>query len=200
MNLLGLRKLIGDMLSSPARPSLRTEDVLNVEFVNPETTGPWALDVLVNDGTGTDATRTFRVTVEEQPEEPTFDIRLTRKQVVALLCDSHEQKFPDPDSSDPTALFFADLKNWYLDNATDKATSYWAQIKDRHEGTVWRTVRTADTAHDAAWGTLTNEMQRHGLRYGELAAHITDMEDGHELAADDGTGFRILSPGQEITQ
>jgi hypothetical protein len=133
--------------------------------------------------------------------EPTFDISLTRKQVVALLCDSHEQKFPDPDSSDPTALFFADLKNWYLANPADKATSYWAQIKDRHEGTLWRTVGTSDeSGHDAAWGALTGEMQRRGLRYGELAAHITDMENGDELAADDGTQFRILSPGQEITQ
>lgn len=200
MNLLGLRKLIGDMLSSPARPSLRTEDVLNVDFVNPETTGPWALDVLVNDGSGTDATRTYRVTVEEKTDEPTFNLRLTRAQVSALLIDGNREKFPTLDSADSTVTLFEDAKRWYLDNPATTAPAHWAQIKDRHEGTVWRTVRTADTAHDAAWGTLTNEMQRHGLRYGELAAHITDMEDGHELAADDGTGFRILSPGQEITQ
>ncbi|MER5754363.1 hypothetical protein [Streptomyces sp. NPDC002088] len=132
--------------------------------------------------------------------EPTFTVNLTRAQAVALLVDSNNQRFPDPDSSDPTVTFFEDLKNWYLANPTDKATSYWAQIKDRHEGALWRTVHTADTAHDAAWGTLTNEMQRRGLRYGELAAHITDMENGDELSAEDGTRFRILAPGQEITQ
>lgn len=116
MNLLNLRKLIGDMLSSPARPSLRTEDVLNVEYVNPETTGPWALDVLVNDGSGTDATRTFRVTVEEKTDEPTFNLRLTRDQALSLLADGQDQKFPDLDSSDFTVTFYADLKNWYQAN------------------------------------------------------------------------------------
>jgi hypothetical protein len=200
MNLLGLRKLIGDMLSSPARPSLRTEDVLNVDFVNPETTGPWALDVLVNDGTGTDSTRTFRVTVEEKTEEPTYNLRLTRAQVSALLIDAHREKFPSNDGSVSTENLIHDAKRWYLDNPATHAPAHWAQIKDRHEGAGWRTVGTGDTGHDAAWGGLTNEMQRRGLRYGELAAHIADMENGAELGAEDGTMFRILKPGQKVTQ
>jgi hypothetical protein len=43
-------------------------------------------------------------------------------------------------------------------------------------------------------------MQRRGLRYGELAAHIADLENGDVLSAEDGTEYRILAPGQEITQ
>jgi hypothetical protein len=201
MNLLGLRKLIGDMLSSPARPSLRTEDVLNVDFVNPETTGPWALDVLVNDGSGTDATRTYRVTVEEKADEPTFNLRLTRAQVSALLIDGNREKFPTLDSADSTVTLFEDAKRWYLDNPATTAPAHWAQIKDRHEGAGWRTVGTSEkSGHDAAWGTLTDDMQRRGLRYGELAAHIADMENGDVLTAEDGTEYRILKPGQEIAQ
>jgi hypothetical protein len=201
MNLLGLRKLIGDMLSSPARPSLRTEDVLNVDFVNPEKSGPWALDVLVNDGAGTDATRTYRVTVEEKPEEPTFDVRLTRAQVAALLIDGNREKFPTLDSSDSTVTLFQDAKRWYLDNPATVAPAHWAQIKDRHEGAGWRTVGTSEkSGHDAAWGTLTNDMQHRDFRYGELAAHIADMENGDVLSAEDGTEYRILKPGQEIHQ
>ncbi|MFF1701256.1 hypothetical protein [Streptomyces sp. NPDC058252] len=201
MNLLGLRKLIGDMLSSPARPSLRTEDVLNVDFVNPEASGPWALDVLVNDGSGTDATRTFRVTVEEKTDEPTFNLRLTLAQVSALLIDGHREKFPTLDSADSTVTLFQDVKRWYLDNPATHAPAHWAQVKDNHEGAGWRTVGTSDkSGHAAAWGALTKEMQRRGIRYGELAAHTTDMENGHELSAEDGTGFRILKPGQEITR
>jgi hypothetical protein len=133
--------------------------------------------------------------------EQTFDVSLTRAQVTALLIDGNNAHFPTLDSSDVTVGFFADLKNWYLENPSDTATSFWAQVKDRHEGTVWRTVGSSEeSGHDAAWGNLTNEMQRRGLRYGELAAHITDMENGEELAAEDGTQFRILKPGQEITQ
>lgn len=201
MNLLGLRKLIGDMLSSPARPSLRTEDVLNVDFVNPKTTGPWALDVLANDGSGTDATRTYRVTVEEKTDEPTFNLRLTRAQVSALLIDVHREKFPTMHCSVSTENLIQDAKRWYLDNPATRAPAHWAQIKDRHEGAGWCTVGTSEkSGHDAAWGALTNEMQRRDFRYGELAAHITDMENGEELMAEDGTQFRILKPGQEITR
>jgi hypothetical protein len=201
MNLLGLRKLIGDMLSSPARPSLRTEDVLNVDFVNPETTGPWALDVLVNDGTGTDSTRTYRVTVEEKSDEPTFNVRLTRAQVSALLIDAHREKFPSIDGSASTENLIHEAKRWYLDNPATTAPAYWAQIKDRHEGAGWRTVGTSDeSGHEAAWGAMTGDMQRRGLRYGELAAHIADLENGDVLSAEDGTEYRILAPGQEITQ
>jgi hypothetical protein len=201
MNLLGLRKLIGDMLSSPARPSLRTEGVLNVDFVNPETKGPWALDVLVDDGTGTETGRTYRVTVEEKPEEPTFTLQLSYAQVTALLVDAHREKFPTGDGSDETVALMKSVRDWYLDNAMDTTPVYWAQVKDRHEGAGWRTVGTSGkSGHDAAWGALTEEMQRRGLRYGELADHITDMEQGEELVAEDGTAFRILAPGQEITQ
>jgi hypothetical protein len=201
MNLLGLRKLIGDMLSSPARPSLRTEDVLNVDFVNPETSGPWALDVLVNDGSGTDATRTFRVTVEEKTEEPTYNLRLTRAQVSALLIDAHHEKFPSIDGSTSTENLIQDVKRWYLDNPATHAPAHWAQIKDRHEGAGWRTVGTSDeSGHDAAWGVLTDDMQRRDFRYGELAAHIADMENGDVLSADDGTEYRLLKPGQEIAK
>jgi hypothetical protein len=201
MNLLGLRKLIGDMLSSPARPSLRTEDVLNVDFVNPEASGPWALDVLVNDGTGTDATRTFRVTVEEKAEEPTYNLRLTRAQVSALLIDAHREKFPSSDGSVSTENLIHDAKRWYLDNPATHAPAHWAQIKDRHEGAGWRTVGTSDkSGHDAAWGALTDDMQRRDFRYGELAAHIADMENGDVLSADDGTEYRLLKPGQEIAK
>jgi hypothetical protein len=133
--------------------------------------------------------------------EPTFNVTLTRAQVVALLVDGNAQKFPTLDSSDATVGFFADLKTWYLDNSTDKATSFWAQIKDSHEGAGWRTVGTSDkSGHDAAWGALTDDMQRRHLRYGELAAHIADMENGDVLSAEDGTEYRILKPGQEITR
>jgi hypothetical protein len=83
----------------------------------------------------------------------------------------------------------------------DVATSFWAQVRERHDGALWRTVSTSEeSVHDAAWGPLTNEMQRRGLRYGELAAHIADMENAEELVAEDGTRFRILAPGQDVTQ
>ncbi len=82
----------------------------------------------------------------------------------------------------------------------DKATSFWAQVKDAREGSSWRTVKTADLVHEASWGPLTDEMQRRGLRYGELADHLADMVNGAELTAEDGTAFRILKPGQENTQ
>jgi hypothetical protein len=133
--------------------------------------------------------------------EPTFNVTLTRAQVVALLVDGNAQNFPNLDSSDATVGFFDDLKTWYLDNSTDKATSFWAQIKDNHEGAGWRTVGTSDeSGHEAAWGAMTGDMQRRGLRYGELAAHITDLENGDVLSAEDGTEYRILKPGQEITR
>lgn len=74
---------------------------------------------------------------------------------------------------------------------------YTAQIKDRREGAPWRTVKTSDTGWNAAWGELTDEMQRRGLRYSELSAHIADMTNGDTLSAEDGTEFRILSPGQD---
>jgi hypothetical protein len=201
MNLLGLRTLIANVLSSAARPTLPTEDVLNVDFVNPVTTGPWGLDVLVNDGSGTDATRTYRVTIEEKTAEPTFDVRLTRAQVAALLIDGNREKFPTLDSSDSTVSLFQDAKRWYLDNPATTAPAHWAQIKDNHEGAGWRTVGASEkSGHDAAWGTLTEDMQRRGLRHGELAAHIADMENGDVLTAEDGTEYRILKPGQEIAQ
>ncbi|MFE9525164.1 hypothetical protein [Streptomyces sp. NPDC006631] len=78
-------------------------------------------------------------------------------------------------------------------------TSFQAQIQDRRDGALWRTVGTSEkSGHDAAWGRLTDEMQRKGLRYSELSAHIADMEAGEELTAEDGTGFRIVTPGQTI--
>jgi hypothetical protein len=202
MNLLGLRKLIGDMLSSPARPTLHTEDVLNVDFVNPlEKPGPWALDVLVNDSTGTDATRTFRVTVEEKQEEPTFDVRLTREQVLAILRDGQEESFPSLDSADETATFFADMNNWWKANRDSTARQFLAQTRGKHEDSPWITMgRSEESARDAAWGQLTDEMQRKGLRSGELAEHIKDMEKGETLTAEDGSLFRIISPGQKVTK
>jgi hypothetical protein len=139
--------------------------------------------------------------VEATTPEPTFTAQLTRAQVTALLIDGNAVHFPGLDSSDSTVKFFAELKDWYLENKTDMAPAYWAQVKGRHEGAGWYTVGSSEKdGHDAAWGELTNEMQRRGLRYGELAAHIADMENGHELGAEDGTMFRILKPGQEITQ
>jgi hypothetical protein len=79
--------------------------------------------------------------------------------------------------------------------------SFLAQVQDRRDGALWRTVGTSEkSGHDAAWGRLTNEMQQRGLYYSELAAHIADMEAGEELAAEDGTGFRILAPGQDVNQ
>jgi hypothetical protein len=139
--------------------------------------------------------------VEATTPEPTFDISLTLAQVAALLVDGHREKFPTPNSSDVTVKLFDDVRSWYLDNAPNIAPVYWAQVKDNHEGAGWRTVGTSEkSGHDAAWGALTDEMQRRGLRYGELAAHIADMENGDELGAEDGTGFRILKPGQEIAR
>jgi hypothetical protein len=133
--------------------------------------------------------------------EPTFNVTLTRAQAAALLIDANREKFPTLECSDSTVRFLKDVTSWYLDNPATVAPAHWAQIKDNHEGAGWRTVGTSDkSGHAAAWGAMTDEMQRRGLRYGELAAHITDMENGHELGAEDGTGFRILSPGQEITQ
>jgi hypothetical protein len=133
--------------------------------------------------------------------EPTFTLTLTRSEVVALLVDSNREKFPTPDSSDSTVRILDDLKNWYLANSTKKATSFWAQVRDNHEGSGWRTVGTSEqSAHDAAWGSLADEMQRRGLRYSELTDHIADMERGEELSAEDGTQFRILAPGQEVTK
>jgi hypothetical protein len=133
--------------------------------------------------------------------EPTFDISLTLAQVSALLIDGHREKFPTLDSSDFTVKLFQDARSWYLDNAPSTAPVHWAQIKDRHEGAGWRTVGTSEkSGHDAAWGALTDEMQRRDFRYGELSAHIADMENGEELVAEDGTQFRILKPGQEITR
>jgi hypothetical protein len=132
--------------------------------------------------------------------EPTMDLSLTRTQVAALLVDMHREKFPTLDCDDSTVRLYNDLKSWYLEHPVEKATSYWAQIKDRHEGAAWRTVRTANSAHEASWGALTDDMQHRGLRYGELAGHIDDMANSEVLTAEDGTQYRILKPGQEITQ
>lgn len=86
-------------------------------------------------------------------------------------------------------------------NAVETAATFTAQVRDNHEGALWRTVGSSLlSTEDAAWGRLTNEMQQRGLYYSELAAHIADMEAGEELAAEDGTGFRILAPGQELNQ
>lgn len=134
-------------------------------------------------------------------DEPTFDLRLTRAQVSALLIDGNRERFPTLDSADFTVSLFESAKRWYLDNPATSAPAHWAQIKDNHEGAGWRTVGTSEkSGHDAAWGTLTDDMQRRGLRYGELAAHIADMENGDVLSAEDGTEYRILKPGQEITR
>lgn len=134
-------------------------------------------------------------------EEPAITLRLTRSQVLALLTDSRERHFPDLDSSDATVTLFSDLKTWYFANREDAVTSYSAQVRDNHDGALWRTVGASRwTAQDAAWGGLTNEMQRKGLRYSELSAHIADMEAGEELTAEDGSGFRIVAPGQNVNR
>jgi hypothetical protein len=144
--------------------------------------------------------RTDVVEVAEQ-EEPAFTLRLTRAQVRTLLGDSQDRSFPDLDSEDFTVAFFNDLKRWYLENRTGRAVTHLAQLKEAYEGSTWRTVGMSEkSGHDAAWGRLTNEMQHRGLRYGELSAHIADMENGEELVAEDGTGFRIVAPGQDVTQ
>lgn len=148
----------------------------------------------------TTSSRTDAIETAAQ-EEPAITLRLTRSQVLALLVDAQESRFPTLDSSDATVTFFSDLKTRFFANRTDGPTAHWAQIKERHEGARWQTVGASHTSgHDAAWGNLTNEMQRKGLRYGELAAHIADMENGEELMAEDGTQFRILKEGQDATQ
>jgi hypothetical protein len=139
--------------------------------------------------------------------EPTFTVELTRKEVLAILKDAQAARFPNLDSADETATFFGGMLAWWKVNRpapevgyADAATSYWAQIKDAHESSLWRTVQTSENGRDAAWGALTNEMETRGLRYSELAGHIDDMLRGEVLTAEDGTGFRILKPGQENTQ
>jgi hypothetical protein len=133
-------------------------------------------------------------------DEPTFTFTLTRKQVLSILSDAQEEHFPTLDSSDETVTFFSDMKNWWKANREVTADQHLAQVRAKSDEAPWITLgRSKESGHDAAWGEFTNEMQRKGLRYGELAAHITDMERGEELTAEDGTLFRIVAPGQKVT-
>lgn len=68
---------------------------------------------------------------------------------------------------------------------------FLAQIKDVHAD-EWRTLRAGQQDYETAWDGLAEPMQRHGLRYGELAGHIADMIKGDVLSAEDGTEFRLV--------
>jgi hypothetical protein len=199
MNLLTIRKLIGTALESTPRPTLDTADVLAVEYVNPlESPGPWALRVTVNDETG--GTRVFRVDFTEEDQgggEERYVVSLPRTQVLDVLMDADRNRFPDLDSNQTTAKFMERMGTWYRATRPKKgtATSSYTAGQARYSGDLsWRTFGTNSNAYDAGM-TLAEEMQRHGLRYGEIggeSGHIADMINGEVLSADDGTEFRII--------
>lgn len=58
-----------------------------------------------------------------------------------------------------------------------------------------RTTTPRATAVDAAWA-MRYDMERHGLRYGEMGGehgHIADLAAGHVLTADDHTEFSVTA-------
>lgn len=64
MNLLALRKLIANLLTTRIR-GVCNEDISGVEYLNPADGGlTWSLRVTADDGTG--GTRTFRIDITEE--------------------------------------------------------------------------------------------------------------------------------------
>ncbi|GGP55785.1 hypothetical protein [Streptomyces abikoensis] len=64
MNLLALRKLIGNVLGTKIH-GVDNHDVRAIQYLNPPAAdGPWALRVTVTDGVG--GSRTFRLDITEE--------------------------------------------------------------------------------------------------------------------------------------
>jgi hypothetical protein len=142
MNLLTIRQLVSNHLQG-------NEDVKSIDAVNPLSgPGPWALDITVDDGTGTGATRAFQITFAEK-----------------------------------------------LEDAAPSPAGFVAQY--RVKGGEWVTAKTGGQDWETAWDGLADEMQRRGLRYGELGGEhgfIRDVINGEPVTAEDGTEFRLLTP------
>lgn len=80
-----------------------------------------------------------------------------------------------------------------------KATIATAQI--RYGSKPWETVGTNEDPRKAA-ELLGNDMQKNGLRYGELygkQGHFADLENGFVLSANNGVSFRVVRAGEDLT-